>query len=118
MAPDEQPDERSTDGDDSRSQGIELGDLDEALKSHDYPTTATALVDEYGDYEISLPGGSQTVEEVLGLYEEEAQEFADADAVRRAIHNLVGTEAVGRDRYSDRGGSTPEVGIDTEGESF
>lgn len=118
MAPDEEPGESSTDGDDSRSQGIELGELDEELESHDYPTTATALVDEYGDHEIQLPGGSQRVEEVLGLYEEDDQEFTDAEEVRQAIHNLVGAEAVGRDHYSDRGGSTPDEGNEDEAESF
>lgn len=118
MAPDEEPDADSTDGDANRTQGIELGDLDGELESHDYPTTATTLVDEYGDFVIELPGGSQAVEEVLGLYEAEDEEFADADEVRQAIHNLVGAEAVGRDNYSDRGGSTPEEGIESEDESF
>jgi|AntRauMinimDraft_4_1070384.scaffolds.fasta_scaffold00025_37 hypothetical protein len=113
MAPDEEPDAGS-DGDANRSQGIELGELAEELESHDYPTTATALVEEYGDHEIRLPGGSQHVEEVLGLYEEDDQEFTDAEEVRQAIHNLVGAEAVGRDHYSDRGGSTPDAGAEDE----
>lgn len=110
MASDEEPAAGSADGDDSRTQGIELGDLDEALESHDYPTTPDELVDEYGDYEISLPGGSQAVSEVLGLYEGAGEEFEDAEAVREAIHTLVGAEAVGRDHYSDRGGSKPDAG--------
>lgn len=118
MAPDDEPDGGSTDEDANRTQGIELGDLDEALESHGYPTTATALVDEYGDHVIELPGGSQEVEDVLGLYEEDDQEFTDAEEVRTAIHNLVGAEAVGRDNYSDRGGSTPEEGIESDDESF
>lgn len=120
MAPDEEPDGDSTDGDANRTQGIELGALDEALASHDYPTTASTLVDEYGDHELSLPGGSQAVEDVLGLYGEadEDQEFDDAAEVRQAIHNLVGAEAVGRDEYSDRGGSTPEADGDGADESF
>lgn len=117
MASEEEPDADSTD-DESRSQGIELGELDDELESHDYPTTATALVDEYGDHEIVLPGGSQRVEEVLGLYEEDDQEFTDAEEVRQAIHNLVGAEAVGRDHYSDRGGSTPDEGNEDEDQSF
>lgn len=117
MAPDEEPGDGSAD-EANRTQGIELGELDEELESHDYPTTAPALVDEYGDYEIELPGGSQDVEEVLGLYEGDDEEFTDAEEVRQAIHNLVGAEAVGRDNYSDRGGSAPDVGTDDEDESF
>ncbi|SEV88824.1 DUF5789 family protein [Halobacterium jilantaiense] len=118
MAPEDEPEADSTDSDDSRSQGIELGALDDDLEAHDYPASASALVDEYGDREIELPGGSQRVGEVLGLYEEDDQEFDDAEAVRTAIHNLVGTEAVGRDNYSDRGGSTPDESTDDEHESF
>ena len=118
MASEDEPDGGSTDDDANRSQGIELGDLDEELAAHDYPTTATALVDEYGDFVIQLPGGSQNVQEVLGLYEEDEQEFTDAEEVRQAIHNLVGAEAVGRDNYSDRGGSTPDEGNEDEDESF
>jgi hypothetical protein len=118
MAPDEESGTDSTDGDADRSQGIELGDLDGELESHDYPTTAAALVDEYGDLVIDMPGGTQEVEEVLGLYEEDDQEFTDAEEVRRAIHNLVGAEAVGRDHYSDRGGSTPDEGNRDDEESF
>lgn len=117
MVSEEEPDAESA-GDENRSQGIELGELDEVLESHDYPTTADELVDEYGDREIELPGGSQRVEEILGLYEEDDQEFTDAEEVRQAIHNLVGVEAVGRDHYSDRGGSTPEERADGEDESF
>jgi len=123
MASEDEPDADSAAGGDdehTRSQGIELGALEDELTAHDYPTTAGELVAEYGDYEIQLPGGEQTVEEVLGLYEDgdTDEEFGDADEVRQAIHNLVGAEAVGRDHYSDRGGSTPEVGDDDEDESF
>lgn len=117
MAPEDESDDDSTE-DDSRSQGIELGDLDDDLAAHDYPVSASTLVDEYGDREIELPGGTQRVEEVLGLYDEDDdQEFGDAEAVRTAIHNLVGSEAVGRDNYSDRGGSSPEEATE-EDESF
>lgn len=109
------PSETGTDGsEDSRQQGVELGGLDDELATHDYPTTAGALVAEYGDYEIDLPGGSQRLEEVLGALEGDDPEYADAEEVRQAIYNLVGAEAVGREDYSDRGGSTPDEGDDDE----
>ncbi|WP_353633923.1 hypothetical protein ABSL23_12270 [Halobacterium sp. NMX12-1] len=114
-------DASETDGDgseESRQQGVELGALDDELAAHDYPATADALVAEYGDYEIDLPGGSQRLDEVLGLLEGDDPEYADAEAARQAIYALVGSEAVGRDDYSDRGGSAPEEGDDGDDESF
>lgn len=119
MASDDPEREASTAGSDTnRQQGVELGALDDELEDHDYPTTSTELVSEYGDYEIELPGGSQTLEEILGILEQNDEEFEEPEEARQAIYNLVGTEAVGRDRYSDRAGATPEEGKDSEDESF
>ncbi|WP_232701893.1 DUF5789 family protein [Halobacterium wangiae] len=119
MASDDDERESSTSGSDvNRQQGVELGELDDAIADHDYPTTSTELVSEYGDYEIDLPGGSQTLEEVLGILDQNDERFEEPEEARQAIYNLVGAEAVGRDRYSDRGGSTPDEGTDSQDESF
>ena len=40
-------------------------------------------------------------------------EFGDAEEIRQAIHNMTGAEAVGRQRYSDRGDD-----LDSNQESF
>lgn len=117
----EQDDERkaSTDGSDvNRQQGIELAVLDDELEAHEYPATSTELVSKYGDYEILLPGGSQRLAEILGLLDGNSEEFENAEDVRQTIYNLVGAEAVGRENYSDRGGSTPDDGLDTNDVSF
>lgn len=92
------------DGDeDTREFGIELGSLKSDIESHDYPTTADELIEEWGDREIELPGGRTTLGEVLSTQSDE--EFESADAVEQQIRNDVGAEAVGREGYSDRGGS-------------
>lgn len=119
MVPDDQRD-ASTDGsEDNRQQGVELGDLDDELAAHDYPATSEELVAEYGDFEIELPGGTQRLEDVLGLLDQTDDQFDGAEAVRQAIYNLVGSEAVGRKNYTDRGGTTPEEeGAGTGDESF
>jgi len=89
---------------DSRELGVEFGALAEDLDDHEYPTTVEELVDEYGDRELELPGGEESFRDVLGPYTEEPdQQFNDAGEVRQAILNMVGTEAVGQPRYSDRG---------------
>ncbi len=88
---------------DTRELGVDIGSLESDLESHEYPTTADELIEEYGDHEIELPGGTTTVEEVLSTQSE--QEFESADGVKQRILNDVGAEAVGREGYSDRGGS-------------
>ncbi|WP_266082536.1 DUF5789 family protein [Haladaptatus caseinilyticus] len=87
-----------------REQGIDYGPLDEELKQHDYPTSADDLVDEYGEYEIDHQNGTETLKAVFSpLVESENQEFDSADEVRQMILNMIGSEAVGREGYSDRG---------------
>ncbi|WP_224447799.1 DUF5789 family protein [Haloprofundus salilacus] len=91
-------------GDDSRELGVEFGELEPELESHDYPTTTEELVDEYGDYELELSDETRTFSEVMEPYQEEMdQDFEDAEEVKQAVLNMVGSEAVGRQRYSDRG---------------
>jgi hypothetical protein len=93
-----------SDSGDSRQSGVEFGDLNEELESHDYPATTEELVDEYGDYELELENGDRTFGEIMEPFQEEAdQEFESADEVRQAVFDMVGAEAVGRQRYSDRG---------------
>lgn len=90
--------------DDSREQGIDIGPLADQLETHSYPTTTSDIVEEYGDYEIELPDGSRSLGDVLGGLEGEDEEYDSADEVRQMIYNMVGSDAVGREGYSDRGG--------------
>lgn len=96
------------DDSESREQGVELGDLDDDLATHDYPATAQELLDAYGEREIDLVDGTKRFGVVLAPYihetEGEDQEtFDSAEEVRTAVLNLVGSDAVGREEYSDRG---------------
>jgi len=117
--------EGSSDGngsDDTREQGIEFGQLKEELESLDYPTTNDELLDEYGDFELELPGGSATLREVLGKREggeeDDEVQYDSADDVRQSVHNFVGSDAVGREDYSDRGESLQHEVEDGEGQSM
>lgn len=89
--------------DNDREQGIDFGELDDELESHDYPASKDRLVEEYGDRELELPGGEMTFGEALEGYEPTDGEFDDAEDVRSAVMNMVDSEAVGREGYSDRG---------------
>ena len=68
--------------------GEELGDLDEALKSHDYPATTNELVEAYGDYELETQGGKRSLEDVLSATDD--QVYDTADDVRRRVLGLIG----------------------------
>lgn len=68
--------------------GEQLGDLDEALESHDYPTTTAELVEAYGDYELETQGGERPLEDVLPSTDD--QTYDSAEDVRRRVLGLIG----------------------------
>lgn len=78
-------DEKEPMGDDPSER---LGDLDEALKSHDYPAMTNELVEAYGDYELETQGGKKSLEDVLSSTDD--QIYDSADDVRRRVLGLIG----------------------------
>ncbi len=108
-------------GSESREQGVEFGGLLTALENHDYPTTQEELLDEYGDEELDLAEGEQTLSSVLAerevAAEEDTIEYDSPDEVQQAVLNMVGDRAVGRTDYSDRGGSLQDETEEGESES-
>jgi hypothetical protein len=67
--------------------GGRLGELDGELETQNYPTTTDELVEAYGDYEIEIQGGTESLEEVLASTEE--QTYDSADDVRSRILGLI-----------------------------
>lgn len=67
--------------------GEQLGDLDEALDTHDYPTTTDELIESYGDYELETRGGRKSLHEVLAPTDN--QTYSSADDVRGRIQGLL-----------------------------
>lgn len=98
----------------NREQGIDFGGLQEKLQSLDYPTSVEEVRREYGDHELVLADGTSTLGETLSEVEDETYE--SADGVLQSVKGAVDEEAVGREGYSDRGGSV-ESG-DAEDDSF
>lgn len=99
----------------TQEMGIEFGDLYNDLENEEYPIAIDELIDRYGDRELTLANGSATLEGVLSEYPDEDQSFEEPEEARQAVLNMVGSEAVGRQRYSDRGEDTDE---ETTNESF
>lgn len=64
-----------------------LGDLDEALETHDYPTTTTELVAAYGDDDVETRGGTASLEEVLADTENRTYDSA-ADVRSRILDRI------------------------------
>ena len=77
----------------------------DVFTDHSYPATTSEVISEYGDNEIQLPNGTETVGEILGRLGEET--FDDPEAVREALLGGVSHKAIGRRFYSDRDQYTP-----------
>ncbi|KAB7518042.1 DUF5789 family protein [Halosegnis rubeus] len=69
-------------------ESVRLGELDEALKSHDYPTTTNELVAAYGEYELETQDDKKPLEDVLSSTDD--QTYNSAEDVRRQILELIG----------------------------
>ncbi|MFC4448766.1 DUF5789 family protein [Halorussus aquaticus] len=96
----------SESGDDDRTLGLDFSDIEEDLENEDYPVSADELLERYGDREIGMSDGSESFGEVLVTGGDE--EFESADEVKQTVLNRVGSEAVGRKGYTDRGAGSAE----------
>ncbi|QSW99599.1 DUF5789 family protein [Haloterrigena alkaliphila] len=65
----------------------ELGDLNEELEDHEYPTTADELVGAHGDHEVDTSDGSEPLEDVFAPVDDES--YDSADDVRGRILELI-----------------------------
>lgn len=106
----------TNDTDHSREHGIEFGSLAEDLEAASYPLSQETLLDQFGDRELELVGDPVTLREVLSPQDD--REYADAESVQQAVVSMVGDEAIGRENYSDRGGSAENIDDSAETESF
>lgn len=90
--------------DDTRTRGVELGPLADDLESESYPMETAEVIDEYGDRDLELQEGDATVRDLLEPQGETT--YDSAREVKQSLLNMVGTDALGRDGYSDRGVGT------------
>ena len=68
----------------------ELGDLDEALETHEFPTTADELIEDFGEWEVESRRGWTSIEDVFARLDEET--YDSPDEVRSHIQHLVHRE--------------------------
>lgn len=75
-------------------------EANEQFETHSYPATTQELIEEYGDLELALPNGSETVGTALSRLDNET--YTDANAAQLAMYGAVSDKAIGRKYYSDR----------------
>jgi hypothetical protein len=80
--------------------------VDEKIDTHSYPATSEELITEYGELEIEMPNGDETLGDALGRLGETT--FEDAEDARLATYSAVSKDAIGRQNYSDR--DAPSIG--------
>ncbi len=91
---------------DTRQQGVEFGSLAGEFETEEYPIRSATLLETYGDREIGLQNGSESLQDVLEPLGETT--FDSAEAVMDAVVGTVGDGAIGRKYESDRGGMAGE----------
>src|SRR6056297_508425 len=90
-----------------REEGGDFTDIDPILSSLSYPITKTEFVTEHGSKSIERTNADPI--QIRDLFDGTgADSFESKAEVRQSILNLMPRDSVGRQRYSDRGGSIPE----------
>lgn len=77
-----------------------VSDAEDSFASHTFPTTTTELIEEYGELELELPNGDNTLGDVLSRLPE--KEYESSEEALEAAYGVLGEEAIGRKGYSDR----------------
>jgi hypothetical protein len=88
---------------------MSLQQATELLRDHEYPATTDQLTDSYGDYELDLPNGTETLGDAFRRVESET--FDTSGEAEELLYSAVSGKAIGRKGYSDRDPTT----LGTEG---
>ncbi len=102
--------------DTDRVQGVDFTDTMPVLEDVSYPITIDELVEQHGDHSIERTNAEPiTIQELFDSMGDDT--FESPDEVRQMMLNLMPEESVGREGYSDRGGSQPDETDADEDES-
>lgn len=98
-----------------REEGVDFTEINDVLEDLSYPVEKDEFVSEYGDRTIERTNAEPI--SVQELFEGTGGDTFDSEeGVRQAILNLMPRDSVGRQRYSDRAGETPEEGQPESGD--
>lgn len=79
---------------------MRLNELGDVIARHEYPTSSTDFVTQYGEEVIELQNGHETVAAILSRLGDET--YTCPQDVLDSLYTGVGHEAIGRRYYSDR----------------
>jgi hypothetical protein len=85
-----------------RELGVYFGEFGETLSHYEYPVTASELREEFNDEKLEVGNDPVPFDELLEPIDET---FESSEELLATILMMVGMDAVGRKRYTDRGGS-------------
>lgn len=89
-------------------EGVNFTDTTPLLEDISYPITTEELSDQHGDHEIQRTNAEPiTIQELFDPLGDTT--FESPSGVRQMILNMMPEESVGREGYSDRGGSAPKA---------
>lgn len=77
----------------------------EQFEAHSYPATTQELIDAFGETEIILANGTETLGDILSRIP--AATFDSADDANRAAYSALSSKGIGRKHYSDRDPALP-----------
>ncbi|MEF8826750.1 MAG: DUF2795 domain-containing protein [Halapricum sp.] len=72
----------------------------EQFETHSYPATTDELIEAYGETQLTLQNGTETIGEVLGRVSSET--FESAEDASATVYSAVSSKGIGRKNYSDR----------------
>lgn len=78
---------------------------DQLFDDQTYPATTNELIENYGEEQLELANGSETIEDVLEVMGQET--FESAEEARYAVYTGLSSAAIGRVGYSDRDPTPP-----------
>ncbi|QCC50690.1 DUF5789 family protein [Halapricum salinum] len=79
---------------------MRLTDATEQFETHSYPATTEELIEAFGETELTLANGTETLGEILGRLPGET--FESAEDANTAAYSVVSSKGIGRKHYSDR----------------
>ncbi|MFB6178390.1 MAG: hypothetical protein ABEI77_01540 [Halorientalis sp.] len=92
--------------DSDREEGVSFDGIDSLVAEIEFPTTKDDFVAEFGQQTIERTNAEPI--RIDDLFEGTGSDtFESPTELRQSILNLMPGDSVGRQRYSDRGGSIP-----------
>ncbi|MFB6139649.1 MAG: hypothetical protein ABEJ26_04350 [Halosimplex sp.] len=96
-----------SESEEDHEQGVDFEPVQPMFEELSYPVSAEELVAEYGDRELERTNAGPI--SIRDLFEGGGdQSFESEGELRQGMLNMMPDESVGRQNYSDRGGSTQD----------